>query len=156
RSLIAPCGVALLIGAFADTGTRPLVWLLAVLAPWLWPALSATAIRLARWPATTSASTHLQRIVTDLREELIRAAVSLALLAQNAWLSIDAISRALLRMCVSKRRLLEWMTAAQLKVGRTNALASFVWPLKSASIVVVAAVAILMAANPPGFNAMVP
>ncbi|MEO8314846.1 MAG: hypothetical protein ABI645_08645, partial [Pseudomonadota bacterium] len=156
RSLLAPCCVALLIGSFADRSALPVMWLLVVLAPWLWPALSAAAIRLVHWPSTTSARTHLRRLVADLREESIRAAVALGLLAQNAWLGIDAIARALFRLFVSKRHLLEWMTAAQLKAGRSDALTSFVWPLKSASIVVVVAVAILMATNPPGFNAMLP
>jgi cyclic beta-1,2-glucan synthetase len=156
RSLLAPASVALLIAAFADHSARPLVWLLVVLAPWLWPALTAAARQLIHWPSTNTARTHLRRLVVDLREELIRAAVSLGLLAQNAWLAIDAIARALFRLLVSKRHLLEWMTAAQLKAGRSNALTSFVWPLKGASIVVVAAVAILMTANPSAFNTMVP
>jgi cyclic beta-1,2-glucan synthetase len=156
RSLIAPCSVALLIGAFADPAARPLIWLFVVLSPWVIPALATAAVRLVHWPATNSARTHLQRLVADLGEEMTRAAVSLGLLAQNAWLGIDAISRALFRLLVTKRRLLEWTTAAQLKAVRSDALSSFVWPLKGASIVVVAAVAILMATNPSGFNAMVP
>jgi cyclic beta-1,2-glucan synthetase len=156
RSLIAPVSVALLISAFAVESARPLAWLLVVLAPGLWPALSTASIRLLRWPSTNSARTHLRRLAMDLREDLIRATVSLGLLAQNAWLAIDAIGRALFRLLLSKRYLLEWMTAAQLKAERRDALTSFVWPLKGASIVVVAAVAILMASNPPGFNAMIP
>ncbi len=156
RSLNAPCHAALLVAAFADAGARPLAWLLVVLAPWLWPALGTAVSRLVYWPAASSARTHVRHLVADLAEELARGAISLALLAQNAWLSIDAISRALFRLVVSKRRLLEWMTAAQLKSGRSNALTSFVWPLKSASIVVVAAVAILMAANPSNFNGILP
>jgi cyclic beta-1,2-glucan synthetase len=156
RTLNAPCGVALLIAAFAAEGTRPLAWLIAVLSPWLWPALSAACIRLLHWPTLTSPRTHLRRLVADLGEEMARGVVSLGLLAQNAWLSVDAVSRALFRLLVSKRRLLEWVTAAQLKARRSDSLMSFVWPLKSASIVVVAAAAILMFANPAGFNGFVP
>ncbi|MEO6080993.1 MAG: glucoamylase family protein [Steroidobacteraceae bacterium] len=156
RSLNAPCCVALLIAAFADPSARPFVWLMVVLGPWLWPALSTAAIRMVRWPAISSARTHVRRLVTDLGEELARGTISLCLLAQNAWLSVDAISRALFRLVVSKRHLLEWVTAAQLKADRSDALTSFVWPLKSASIVVVAAVATLMAINPAGFNSFVP
>ncbi len=88
---------------------------------------------------------------------MIRAAVSLGLLAQNAWLAIDAMGRALFRLMVSKRHLLEWMTAAQLQAGRSNALTSFRLAAEGVRASwVVAAVAIQMAVNPPGFNAMVP
>ncbi len=127
-----------------------------VLGPWLWPTLGTAAVRLVHWPAISSVGNHLHRLVVDAGEELARGAVSLGLLAQNAWLGIDAISRAIFRMAVSRRHLLEWTTAAQLKAARSDALASFVWPLKSASIVAVVAVAIVLATNPAGFDAFVP
>jgi cyclic beta-1,2-glucan synthetase len=148
RSLIAPCSVALLIAAFAISGSSALVWLIVVLGPWLWPALSVAFGRLVRTPAARSRRTHLRVLVADLSEDLARAAVSLALLAQNAWLGVDAISRALFRLVVSKRRMLEWVTAAQSKASRSAALASFAWPLKSASIVIVVSVATLMMTIP--------
>ncbi len=100
RSLNAPCGVALLVAAFADGNAR-LVWLVVALGPWLWPALSTALIRLAHWPAVSSARTHFRRLVVDLGEELARGTISLAMLAQNAWLGVDAISRALYRLMFS-------------------------------------------------------
>jgi cyclic beta-1,2-glucan synthetase len=118
--------------------------LLLVVAPLIWPAIALAAERLVRTPQSRSRRVHLLHLGADFASDLGRAAVSLALLAQNAWLAIDAIGRALWRLAVSRRRLLEWTTAAHVKAGSTGALASFVWPLKSASIVVVAAVALLM------------
>lgn len=44
---------------------------------------------------------------------LVRAFISIIMLAQNAYVSLDAISRACWRMCISKKNLLEWTTAAQ-------------------------------------------
>ncbi len=149
RSLLAPASVLLLIAAFAIPAADPLAWLLMVLAPFAWPALAGAFERLLRTPSSRSRRVHLARLATDMFADLGRAAVSMALLAQNAWLAIDAISRALYRLLVSHRNLLEWTTAAQAKAGRSDALSSFVWPLKSASIVVVGAVAVLMVANPP-------
>jgi len=148
RSLLAPSCIALLVAAFADPASRPLAWLLFVAAPFAWPALAGALERLARTPVSRSRRVHLARLAADLWADLGRTAVSIALLAQNAWLAIDAICRALYRLA-TRRRLLEWTTAAQLKAGRSDSLASFVWPLKSASIVVVGAVAVLMVVNPP-------
>ncbi|MEO6185421.1 MAG: glucoamylase family protein, partial [Steroidobacteraceae bacterium] len=156
RSLAAPCSVALLVAAFADNAAHPLVWLIVVLGPWLWPALSTAFVRLLRWPVAGSLRVHFRRLAADLLHDLLRGAVSLALLAQNAWLSVDAISRAVFRLTISRRHLLEWITAAQLKAVSDSALITFVWPLKSASIVIVASAAALLAANPQSFNAFVP
>jgi cyclic beta-1,2-glucan synthetase len=149
RSLLAPCSMALMIAAFASPLSRTMPWLLLVLGPAIWPGLVNALERLARLPAARSRRMHLQRLLSDLYTELRRAAVSLALLAQNAWLAVDALGRALYRMTVSRRHLLEWVTAAHSKSQRSVLLSSFEWPLKSASIVVVAAVAVLMLANPP-------
>src|SRR5690606_31182754 len=85
-----------------------------------------------------------------------RAAVWIALLAQSSWLAIDAMGRALYRMVVSRRRMLEWTTAAQLKAEDPQTLASFVWPLKSASIVVVVAVGVVLLVNPSALHMFAP
>jgi len=156
RSLVPPCSLALLVAAFADRASHPWIWLALVLSPAVWPALATAFGLMLRIPAARSRRMHLYRLAADLGNDLMRAAVSLAMLAQSTWLSIDAIARALFRLVISRRRLLEWTTAAQLKAGRSDALASFVWPLKSASIVVVSAVAVLMAANPPAITQFAP
>ncbi|HYP79527.1 MAG TPA: glucoamylase family protein [Steroidobacteraceae bacterium] len=156
RSLVAPCSLALLVAAFADRASHPWVWLLLVLCPALWPALATAFGRLAQAPGARSRRMHLYHLMADLGDDLVRAAVSLAMLAQNTWLGVDAIARALFRLAVSRRHLLEWTTAAQLKFVRSDALSSFVWPLKSASIVVVAAVAVLLAVNPPAIMRFAP
>ncbi len=156
RSLLAPCSMALLIAAFAEAQSQPLWWLLVVVSPALWPAFMNAVELLVRTPAARSRRMHLRRLLFDFGGELERAAVSLALLAQNAWLAIDAIARALYRMFVSRRHLLEWVTAAQSKAGLSGLLSSFVWPLKSASIVVVGAVAVLLLANPPAVARLAP
>jgi cyclic beta-1,2-glucan synthetase len=156
RSLQAPFSIALLIAAFSDPTSRPLIWLLVVLAPFAWPALATAFERLTRTPLSRSRRVHMARLVADLGADLGRAAVSLAMLAQNAWLAIDAIARALYRVAISRRHLLEWTTASHLKAGQSEALASFVWPLKSASIVVVSAVGVLMVANPPATTRFAP
>ncbi len=156
RSLLAPACIALLIAAFADPLSHPMVWVLLVLGPAIWPTLINAVERLVRVPAARSRRMHLLRSLSDFVGELGRAAVSLALLAQNAWLAVDAIARALYRMVVSKKHLLEWVTAAQAKSQRGAALATFVWPLKSASIVVVGAVAVLMVVNPPAVMRLAP
>jgi cyclic beta-1,2-glucan synthetase len=60
-----------------------------------------------------SKRSHLRSVGIDLVVGLSQLAMVLTLLAHQAWLMGDAISRTLYRLYVSHRLLLEWMTAAQ-------------------------------------------
>ena len=62
-----------------------------------------------------SKRSHIRAVVTDLVVGLSQLAMMLTLLAHQAWLMTDAISRTLWRLYVSHRLLLEWTTAAQAK-----------------------------------------
>ena len=139
RSMLPPAAVALLVASWSIATARPLVWLGVVMMPWVWPAVISLVERIATRPASQSRRNHALQLGTEFLEDLARAAVGLTLLAQNAWIALDAIGRALTRLLVTHRRRLEWVTAAQLKERSTGALTGFIWPLKSASIIVVAA-----------------
>ena len=56
---------------------------------------------------------HLRMLAGDLRLAVLQTAFSLAFLADQAWRMLDAITRTLVRLLVTRRKLLEWTTAAQ-------------------------------------------
>ena len=60
-----------------------------------------------------STRSHLRALVADLQAGLSVTALLRVFLAHQAWLMADAICRTLYRLFVSRRRLLEWVTAAQ-------------------------------------------
>jgi cyclic beta-1,2-glucan synthetase len=60
---------------------------------------------------------HLRGVASDLSLAVAQTALSLALLAHQAWLMTDAIARTLFRMLVTRRHRLEWVTAAQAGLG---------------------------------------
>ena len=62
----------------------------------------------------------LRGVGHDLGVALGQAAFSIAMLAHQAWLMGDAILRTLFRLVVSRRRLLEWVTAAQAESVRSD------------------------------------
>src|SRR4029434_9594510 len=68
---------------------------------------------------------------TDLLRSLAQTGISLALLAHRAWTMADAVIRTLVRLCVTRRHLLEWETAAateqRLSQGGWSSLATL-WP----------------------------
>jgi cyclic beta-1,2-glucan synthetase len=60
---------------------------------------------------------HWHAVGSDVVLALLQIALLLTLVAHQAWLMIDAITRTLFRLFVSRRRRLAWMTAARLTAG---------------------------------------
>ncbi len=128
RTLIAPALLAAMV----------LLWCLQPAAG-LW--ISALALALLAAPVIAGSLLRSRRALYDAAA---LAATGFALLAHYAWLMIDAICRSLWRMAVSKRHRLEWISAAQAKHGKGVALDHFSWPLRSATIVVIAVAGIVV------------
>ena len=72
-----------------------------------------------------SKRSHIRAVAIDFVAGLSQLAMMLTLLAHQAWLMADAISRTLYRLYVSHRLLLEWTTAAQAKRTRVSTCADF-------------------------------
>ena len=66
----------------------------------------------------------------------------------RAGSSLDAIVRTLWRLVVSRRKLLEWVTAAQVQSSTGLSLGNFLWPLRSAGVVAFGATACVLYFNP--------
>ncbi|MEO8631458.1 MAG: phosphorylase, partial [Betaproteobacteria bacterium] len=69
---------------------------------------------------------------------------------------IDAIARTLYRLFVSHKNMLEWVAAAHVQSITGLSLGSFLWPLRSASIVAIITSACVLYFNPAGFRFAVP
>ena len=143
RTLSAPtCMVALLAG-FALPFGASMLWtaciLLTILVPALIPVVSAVVPR----RAGVAPLSHLDALGSDFRTALAQTALNVAFLAHQAWLMIDAIARTLLRLFVTHRHLLEWVTAAQATIGPRLDLPGFYRAM--ASGVVLGALAMLIA-----------
>jgi cyclic beta-1,2-glucan synthetase len=113
RSLVAPASVGLLLVGWFLSGT-PAVWTLVLTLAVAIPALAIVLDRIAL---------RLQGSIAGGRgsyDELFRATISLVFLPHHAWLSLDAIVRALYRMLISRRNLLEWQTAASANRSRVS------------------------------------
>ncbi|MEO8716885.1 MAG: glucoamylase family protein, partial [Burkholderiales bacterium] len=125
RSLSAPASVAALIAGWALPLQAALVWtgfiVSTIALSTLFPVLSAIVPRRAR----ITARSHLRALAADVRLALSLSALLVVFLAHQAWLMADAIGRTLFRLLVSRRHLLDWVTAAQATVGPRLALAGF-------------------------------
>jgi cyclic beta-1,2-glucan synthetase len=113
RSLSAP---AMLLTMLAG-------WLIPQLSPWVWtrfilttisiPALISFLVGLNPRLGGISKRSHIRNVLSDLYTGLTQIAITVTMLAFQAWLMTDAILRTLGRIWITHRNLLQWTTAAQ-------------------------------------------
>ncbi|MEO5375177.1 MAG: glycosyl transferase, partial [Alphaproteobacteria bacterium] len=117
RTLSAPAAVLGLLAGWALPFGDALVWtgfILTTIA--LPPLVTAIGAILPRRAGITLAS-HLRALGGDFRLAASLSVLKVTFLAHQAWLMSDAIGRTLVRLFVTRRHLLEWLTAAQAKNG---------------------------------------
>ncbi len=125
RSLSAPAAVLALLTGWALPLHAALAWTGFVVATIVLPTLiPVVAALLPRQPGTMRGS-HLRALGGDFGAALTRSFLLLAFLAHQAWLMTDAIVRSLIRLGITRRHLLEWVTAAQATIGPRLDLAGF-------------------------------
>lgn len=112
RSLWPPLTLATLALCWMLPSPSALAGTLAVLAAIAVPAFLPAASAVLPRRRNAHLRLHLLALLGDTGRAVTQAFLSLAFLADQAWRSLDAIARTLLRL-VTRRRLLEWTTAAQ-------------------------------------------
>ncbi len=139
RTLTAPSAVAALLAGWSGAPLAAAAWtlfiLVAVSTPALMPLIDDLAPRRSgvrwrdRWAAMSA----------DLRLAGARVALLTVLLAHQAWLMSDAILRTLWRLAVTRRRLLQWVPAAELESRLGSGRAGFYRRMSGGLVVAAAA-----------------
>ncbi|MBC8166201.1 MAG: glycosyl transferase, partial [Bryobacteraceae bacterium] len=114
RSLLEPATLALLLAGWFFLPTHPLYWTSACIGMLLMPVYAGLFFSVLRVPFRS-------RLVAAWAKETggvflkghVVAFLQLGFLLHQTMLSLDAIGRSVLRVFVTKRRLLEWETAAE-------------------------------------------
>jgi cyclic beta-1,2-glucan synthetase len=125
RTLVAPAALLTLLASFLLRGAPGGLlggWVLATLA--LPALLPLPAGILPRRPGISKRS-HLRALAGDIVLAASQIAFRIAFLAHQAWLMTDALVRTLVRLFVTHRRMLEWVTAAQATLGARLDLRGF-------------------------------
>ena len=125
RTLLAPASVMALVVGWTLPQRSAAIWTAFVVAMLAIPTLLPVLAWLVPRRSGISWRSHFQVLSADLRLALTRTGVFLALLAHQAWSMCDAIARTLFRLFVSRRCLLEWVTAAQAQISERLDLAGF-------------------------------
>jgi cyclic beta-1,2-glucan synthetase len=114
RSLFEPSLLLLLLGGWLYLPESPLYWTVAAVVVLLIPAHSSFLFALLRAPwGNREIAAWTRSTARAFTEGNITALFSLIFLLHQALLSIDAIARSLGRVFVTRRKLLEWETAAE-------------------------------------------
>ena len=115
RTLSAPATLLTLVAGWTIAGASPVVWtgfvLLAMAVPALLPALSDLVLP----RAGVSKRVYARTVAHSLALGGSQLGCHVAFLAHQAWLMSDAIWRTLVRLAVTRRTMLEWVTAARAK-----------------------------------------
>ncbi len=117
RSLSAPTCVLALVAGWLLPPNAALLWTTFVLATIALPALLPVLAEIVPRRRGVVARSHLRALVSDLRLAVLQTVLTITFLAHQAWLMMDAIGRTLFRLLVSRRNLLEWVTAAQAQLS---------------------------------------
>jgi cyclic beta-1,2-glucan synthetase len=149
RTLSAPAAFLTLIAGWALPFASPVIWTTFVIATIALPPLLPLLTRLIPHRRGISKRSHLRAVGTDLVLAVSQVALTVTLLAHQAWLMTDAIVRTLFRLYVTRRKLLEWVTAAQAKTALSTTLGSLYYRMRGALVLAVVA-AIVVPFGPTG------
>jgi cyclic beta-1,2-glucan synthetase len=135
RSLLAPSLIA-----FVAVG-----WWVIPNPSWVWPAIvffilfAPAYLRVGDlivfYPRGFSPANAFKAAWSDLRCDVQRSALALVVLPHQAQVMLDAIARALWRQYVTRRRMLEWVTAAEAELAAEASPLAYVRRMLPASIV---------------------
>ena len=142
RSLGAPAALALFAAGGSVLPGPAWVWTAAGALVRATPLLTSLVSGLPNKPPLTSWRRHLQFLGHEALINAAHMALTTTLLPHRALVRLTAIGRALTRMAITHRHLLEWQTADEAQRSTSNALPDFfgrMWP----SVVLNAAWALL-------------
>ncbi|HKP38029.1 MAG TPA: glucoamylase family protein [Pyrinomonadaceae bacterium] len=148
RSLLAPSIILLLLAGWTILPGGALWWALLVLLTLAFPVYGHVTTGLLIHPRGVPWTSHFWSIWGDVRTNTAQIAVEIVFIAHQAVLMVDAIVRTAYRKLISRRHLLEWMTAASSEGSSKHDLAAFIRLMWPAEVVVLFATILLLAFSP--------
>ena len=152
RSLVMPAMMLMLLGGWALTGNA-WFWSVASFGIMIIPQLAISASELLRKPRETLLAAHISSIAGALVKRTAQSLFFLATLPYDAYFSIDAVVRSLLRMLVTRRKMLEWVTSSDMKRLAHTGLGGFYASMWPAPLTAVLTAACLLAVRREAFSA---
>ncbi len=147
RSLSAPAALLALLVGWTLPLSAALAWtafvVLVIALPTLLPLLSDLLPR----RSNVNLRSHLEGIREDAVVAASQMAMLILFLPHQAWLMVDAVSRTVFRLTISRRHLLQWTTAAQAAQTRQTGWLSFYGQMTASLVVAVVATVFVWLSN---------
>ena len=125
RSLVAPTVFLWLLAVWTIIPGSPLLWTLFVIFELAFAVFAHLQTNLLTHPKGVAWKNHFKSVFGDFRNNAVQVALSIVCLTHQAYLKIDAVTRTIYRKIISRKNLLEWMTAAQSEKDNPHDQASF-------------------------------
>lgn len=150
RSLVP---LLLVIGVLAGFALLPtgaaVTWTVLLLSTIYAPSLLGTMGRIVHHDPQVTRRSAMESLLADIWDLVLLGTMNLVLLSDRAWTTVDAVTRTLVRMTITRRHLLEWTTAAHTERAARDSLSAYV---RSMAGGYVAPVALLAQAAPRGWG----
>jgi len=141
-------------------------WLIPEVSPWIWTAFILATISIPAFiPFLTGLNTrlsgiskrsHFRDVVSDFLLGSAQTALTIIFLAYQTWLMLDAIGRTLGRLFITRKHLLEWVTAAHAKRAVDLNLQAIFGRMKGSVILAAGAFTIVELAHRSALSAALP
>ncbi len=156
RTLSAPAAWLTLVAAWSLPHTSPLRWTAFVLAVIALPSLVSALTEVIPRRSGISKRTHVRAVGRSFAVAATQIALGVTFLAHQAWLMSDAIARTLVRLYLTRRRLLEWTTAAQATAELSLDVTGVYRRMRGALVLAVAGAALVAMVRPGSWAVAAP
>ncbi len=161
RSLVSPTLLTLLIAGWTFLPGAPVMWTSAAMVVLLSQLLPILASLVSGPERAQSIPVFLRNLARDAATALAQAGLSLTFLVFHAFDTLHAIGLTLVRLVMTRRRLLEWETAASSAArmaggGGRKGLQRFVAEMSVSPVVAIGVALILLAERPDALRIAAP
>jgi len=148
RSLVAPSLFIWFVAACTLFPGPAVLWATFILIVIAFPVYLHVTTGLLTHPKGIPWSSHFYSVWGELRTNTAQIALSFVFLPYQAYLMTDAIVRTLYRQLISRKKLLEWVSAAEAERSVRSDVASFISWMFPAELLALAAVGLTIAFKP--------
>ena len=156
RSLVAPSSLLVLVAAWILPDVPALAWSGMIVGSIAVPAFFPVLDNLRPRRSRISKRSHLRAVGRDIFVASSQTLLVVTTLADQAWLMADAVARTLRRVYLTRRNMLEWVTAAQAGYGVTLTLRAFYRDLRWGVLAALGAGSLCVAFKPEALPVAAP
>ncbi|MCU0962515.1 MAG: cyclic beta 1-2 glucan synthetase [Pirellulaceae bacterium] len=156
RSLVPVALMVLILGSWLLVPQLGHLGLVLAVSMIILPGLLSTLVDVFRKPTDLPWAMHLRGATESCARQAGLIFLTVAFLPYDAYISLDAIGRTVLRLCVTHRRLLEWQTSSDSERSMRADLASFFTAMWSAPVVALLSGLWLLSRHPAQLPAALP